>query len=275
MTSRTRARRLLQAARHVTTAVRKVIWVLPRLDEAGKRSEIVHWSARALDIFNLTPADYAPRGGAARRPCLYVANHVSWVDVLAVWASFDTRFVAKTEVAQWPVFGFLARRLDVIFIDRSRRSDTRDAVKIIADALRNGRSVCVFPEGTSTEGNELRPFHSSLFQAAIDAGVHVQPIAIRYLRPDHTRAPEAAFVGDATLLRSMWQLAGAAALKVDIAVLEPIATERNSRRDLAQAAEAQIRSHLSVPAESEPPARDRAMADVVGAVFGAEALSGR
>jgi 1-acyl-sn-glycerol-3-phosphate acyltransferase len=243
--------RLIRAGRHTATAVRKVVWLLPYLQQQERRAEIAQWSQGALDIFALArtcPEPKTPTQG----PCLYIANHVSWVDVLAVWASLDTQFVAKTEVGAWPVFGFLARRLGVIFIDRSKRSEARDAVKIIARALQEGRSVCVFPEGTSTDGTGLRPFHPALFQAAIEAKVPVQPLAIRYLRPDHTRAQEAAFVGEATLIQSMWQLAGASALTVEITRLPSIDSQIHDRRALARLAERQISGHLSLAVSEAP-----------------------
>jgi 1-acyl-sn-glycerol-3-phosphate acyltransferase len=156
-------------------------------------------------------------------------------------------FVAKTEVGHWPVIGGLARRLGVIFVDRSRRSDALVAGKTVAAALAAGRSVCIFPEGTSTEGRELQPFHSALFQAAIITGASVQPIAIRYFRTSGSRATEAAFTGDMSLVQSMWQLSGADTIDIDIGFLPLISPHGHNRRTLARQAHEFIGCRLRDP----------------------------
>jgi 1-acyl-sn-glycerol-3-phosphate acyltransferase len=113
------------------------------------------------------------------RPTLLVANHVPWLDVYALAALWPARFVAKAETRAWPVAGTIARRFDTVFL---RRGSVRDAGRVrrqVAAALARGESVVVFPEGTTTDGTRLGRFHAAMFQAAIDAGAVVQPVALR------------------------------------------------------------------------------------------------
>ena len=109
---------------------------------------------------------------------LVVGNHVSWLDIYTVNAWRPTPFVSKAEVRQWPVVGWLAEKLDTVFLQREKRTEAMRVMHEMAERLRNG--MCVFPEGTTTDGQELLPFHANLFQAAVSAGCAVQPICLMY-----------------------------------------------------------------------------------------------
>jgi 1-acyl-sn-glycerol-3-phosphate acyltransferase len=127
---------------------------------------------------------------------LYVSNHISWIDILALQASAPVVFVSKSEVKSWPVVGWLVAMAGTCFIDRTRRSTLRTVHAALTAHLKSGQSVCVFPEGTTTDGTQVLPFHSGLLQAAIDANAVVQPMRLDY---SHQTA---AYVGEATLLSS-------------------------------------------------------------------------
>jgi len=120
--------------------------------------------------------------------------------------------------------------------------------RAISNILANGRSVCIFPEGTTTEGRELQRFQTALFQPAIDVGAAVQPLVIRYFRADGTRAAEAAFTGEMSLLQSMWHLAGADPITIDLSFLLPINPSGQDRRTLARRAQELIGQRLRDPA---------------------------
>ncbi len=238
---------MLRAAALVASAFVRVVALFPRCAPPEKRRQISAWSAKVLALFGLRLVTTGYTQHPEPSPRLMVANHVSWLDIVAIWAVTDTVFVAKMEVGRWPVIGGLARRLGMIFVDRSKRSDALVAVKAVAEALSAGRSVCIFPEGTSTEGRELQPFHGALFEAAIMTGAPVQPIAIRYFRTTGNRATEAAFTGDMTLAQSIWKLASAEPIDIDLCFLTPSNAHGHDRRTLARQAQALIGWRLRDP----------------------------
>ena len=247
---------LVRAAAHVSSAVVRVLFLFPWCDDKERRRQIANWSAEALAIFGLRISAAVPPvqpPGAQ----LLVSNHVSWLDVFAIWSQCDTTFVAKSEVGHWPVLGPLARRLGVIFIDRKKRRDSATVGREIAALLVRGRSVCIFPEGTSTEGGELQPFHAALFQPCVDVGAPVRPIAIRYFRRDGTRAVEAAFTDEMTLVQSMWQLAGADPIIIEIEHLPPIGAAGNDRRGLARRTHQAVANGLRRPVAGWTAGNDR------------------
>ncbi|GIJ78216.1 1-acyl-sn-glycerol-3-phosphate acyltransferases [Micromonospora phaseoli] len=198
------------------------------------------------------------RGRLPRRRALLVANHVSWWDILAVLAISPARLVAKREVGRWPLVGLLARAAGTVFVDRSRPRELPATVDRVAAALGAGRSVAVFPEGTTWCGADAgcRPssgFRPAMFQAAIDAGAPVVPLRIGYrcaVTGEMTTAT--AFVGDETLLRSVRRLLAVRELTVSVEIGAPLHPGRSAdRRALARVAESAV--HL-VPSSAVPSA---------------------
>ncbi len=109
---------------------------------------------------------------------LLVANHIGWLDIIAVLAQIECTFVAKREVRTWPVVGWFARQLGVVFVDRTRRRDLLESIPALTQTLAAGRRVLLFPEGTTGDGQQLLPFKSALVEAAVRARVPVVPIAV-------------------------------------------------------------------------------------------------
>lgn len=175
------------------------------------------------------------RGPAPRPGSLMVANHVSWLDIVALLAVAPVRLVAKHDVRRWPGIGATAGRSGAIFIDRTRPTALPRTVGEVAAALRAGRSVAVFPEGTTYCGAESGPFRPALFQAAIDAGAPVAPISISY------DSAEAAFLGADTLWESVRRVARARRLTVTLVAAPALRPESGAgRRALARAAQASL-----------------------------------
>jgi 1-acyl-sn-glycerol-3-phosphate acyltransferase len=173
------------------------------------------------------------RGPAPRPGSLLVANHVSWLDVVALLAVTPVRLVAKHDVRAWPAVGALAALTGSIFVDRSRPKTLPATVAEVSAALRAGRSVAVFPEGTTFCGTERGRFRPAVFQAAVDAGAPVVPISIRY------GSPAAAFVGDDTLWSSVRRVAALRGLTVTLVGSPALRPEPGAdRRSLARAAQA-------------------------------------
>jgi 1-acyl-sn-glycerol-3-phosphate acyltransferase len=150
---------------------------------------------------------------------LVVANHVSWLDVLALNRVTPVRMLAKAEVRDWPLVGPMAARAGSVFLDRDRLRALPGAVATVAAALREGACIGVFPEGTTRCGRDLGRFRPAAFQAALDAGAPVVPVALSYADADGAPDAAAAFVGDDTLLASLIRVAAARRTVLTVRVL--------------------------------------------------------
>ncbi len=183
---------------------------------------------------------------------LLLSNHISWIDVFAILATLPSRFVAKSEIRRWPLLGWLVTLVGTLYIERGRRHAVAAINHRVRDLLKVGEAIAVFPEGTTTDGAELLPFHSNLIAPALEVGCDVWPVALRYTeRGAPSSAP--AFIGDMGLVTSLWNILLARDLAVEVALLAPVATtaDRN-RHHLAHAAQHAIASHLGV---AMPPQR--------------------
>jgi len=143
-------------------------------------------------------------------PVLLVSNHISWLDILVIHAGGHCRFVAKSDLRRWPVIGTLAAGSGTLFIERESRRDALRVVHRMADSLRGHEVLAVFPEGTTSDGRALLPFHANLLQAAISADAPVQPIGLSFI-DTLARQPSLTpcYIGDDTLAASVWRtLAG-------------------------------------------------------------------
>lgn len=212
----------------------------PVLSPASRERLVRGWSRAVLLAFEVRlgvigATRFAPPG----RGTLVVANHTSWLDIVALNAIQPSRLVAKRELSDWFVIGRLATATGVLYIDRQRTSTLPRTVAAIAAALRAGESVAVFPEGTTRCGGELGPFRRATFQAALDADVIVQPVLLRFrLGHDGSPTTAAAFVGERTLWASLCRVAALRGLIVEADVLpELVAAAHPDRRALAKAAE--------------------------------------
>ncbi|WP_320774552.1 lysophospholipid acyltransferase family protein [Streptomyces sp. CRN 30] len=174
-----------------------------------------------------------PAGGV-----LLVAHHVSWLDVPLLAAVRPARTVAKAEIRRWPVAGRLAALGGTLFIERDRLRALPETVAHLTAVLRSGASVAVFPEGSTWCGQARGPFRRAVFQAALDADVPVQPVRIRYLADGRTVSTAPAFVGEDTLLASVWRVVSARGLVAEARVRPALrAGTCPDRRALARAAE--------------------------------------
>jgi 1-acyl-sn-glycerol-3-phosphate acyltransferase len=174
--------------------------------------------------------DLVWRGPVPRPGSLLAANHVSWLDIVALLAIEPVRLVAKHDVRGWPVIGTLARLSGSVFLDRTRPRLLPGSVGEVTAALKAGHSVAVFPEGTTYCGAARGRFRPAMFQAAVDAQAPVVPISIRY------DSPGAAFVGDDTLWNSVRRVAALRSLTVTLTAAPALRpTSASDRRALARA----------------------------------------
>jgi len=151
-------------------------------------------------------------------PVLWVANHVSWIDIFCLNHVRSTAFVAKREIRAWPVIGWLVAGAGTIFIERGNRQALRHVSEAMQQRLHCGEAVGLFPEGTTSAGFDVMPFHASLFEAAIRVRADIQPVALRFYHRNK-RSDIAAFTGDQTLVANMWRLLGTTGVRVDLVFL--------------------------------------------------------
>ena len=243
--------RLSRTLVHLGVAVWKLSFHAPLWSARTHRRQVARWARKVFAIsgMDLRTTGVAPEPG---RPVLYVANHVSWLDIYALLAVSDMRFVAKSEVRDWPVVGTLAQRLGTLFIDRQRRAASRTTNAAIAALLARGDAVCVFPEGTTTDGRRVEPFRASLLEPAVLGAVTVQPVAIRYTTASGELSEAALFIDDMSLPESLWRPMGEHGLRPEVHFLLPIDAQGCDRRQLAARAEESIAAQLGVPVRSQP-----------------------
>jgi 1-acyl-sn-glycerol-3-phosphate acyltransferase len=236
--------RLTRATLHAAHGAAIVAWRFPRIDEAGRQAHIRWWSAKLLRVLGLRASVH---GEPAREAVLVVANHVSWLDIAAIHAvAPHVRFVSKADVLGWPMIGKMVRGAGTLFIERDRKRDALRVVHQVAEALARGETVAVFPEGTTTDGHALLPFHANLLQAALAARVPVQPLALRYSDAHHAVSPAATF--PTTLAASLWSIACAEGLHVRLRWLQVHEPAGQERRALAAALRERIAAALAAHA---------------------------
>lgn len=232
------ATRLVRVLAHLLLGLCQCALLFPWLAHERRMARIRHWSLQLLRIFRVS-VELAPASAGAVQG-LWVANHVSWIDIFVINALFPSRFVAKSEVRRWPLVGALCAWAGTIFIERANPRDLRRTMATMAAALGNGERVVVFPEGTSAAQGGLLPFRANLFEAAIEAGVAVQPVSLRYLDAEGSYHGAVEYIGATSLIESMVAMLSGKPIHACLAVLPALGIEGTTRRTLA------LRAHRSV-----------------------------
>jgi len=215
--------------------------------QATASAHFVKWNRGICNIFHATISSH---GSMQPEATLYVMNHISWFDIPILACQQPLHFLSKAEVRNWPLIGWLADRAGTLFIQRGRHGAAQKSLKEITDCLRSGGSVVIFPEGTTTDGKSVKKFHGRLLQAAIDAQVKIQPIALRYPHKQGVN-PNVPYIGDMSFMDSLLGLTRANPLDVELHFLPPIdihldlTTETNNKQ-LAELSRAAIAQQLGV-----------------------------
>ena len=217
---------------HLLAGYCTIVFVFPRLTPAAREARVQTWAQGLLRVLGLT---LQVRGEPVTRgPALIVANHISWLDIMALHAGRHCRFVAKSDVHHWPLIGRLATGAGTLYIERESRRDALRVVHHMADSLRAGQVLAVFPEGTTSDGVSLLPFHANLLQAAIVADAPVQPVALGYI--DSTtgqRSLAPCYIGDDTLVGSVWRMVMSTPITVTLNYGAPQSSDGRDRRTWA------------------------------------------
>lgn len=237
--------RLLRTLWHVLAGWLTIRLLFPRWPQQRRDATVQVWARKMLGILGIPLRVHGqpPLHG----PLLLVANHLSWLDILVMHAARHCRFVAKSDVRHWPLVGTLATGGGTLYIEREKRRDAMRVVHHMAESLRAGEIVAVFPEGTTGDGRVLLPFHANLIQAAISAHAPVQPVALRFI-DEATGADSDAplYLGDDTLVGSLWRTLGGDPFVAHVRYGQPQTADGRDRRawagDLHDAVDA-LRHH--------------------------------
>lgn len=214
-----------------------------------KAKLIQWWCSKLLAAFNIQVevVGSPPTSTTFSSNTMLVANHISWSDIHALNSLVPLRFIAKSEIKNWPIFGYLVSKANTLFIDRSKRQDAKRTIDIAYTSLQNGDNLCFFPEGTTTDGTEIKPFKSSLIQAAILAKSTIWPVAIHYPKPDGSINTKIAYAGETTLVESMHSMLLQKEPVIVLHFLTPISPSEYAdmdRRSLTLHIESLIRKQL-------------------------------
>lgn len=221
---------------HLALGAAAAAWSRRGLDERFMRG----WCRVACGILGLRVVRI---GTPAAGPALYAANHVSWLETLALGSVTPLGFVAKEEVGRWPLIGPLAAAAGTLFL---RRGSARAAARVVyaaVERLAEGRSVAVFPEGTSTTGETVLAFKASLFEAPARLGCDVQPVSVSYPRTPG-RAAVAPFVGDDEFVPHLLRVLGEPGIVVELTYAPAFSGHGRTREALARAAREAILAGL-------------------------------
>jgi 1-acyl-sn-glycerol-3-phosphate acyltransferase len=243
-----RAYRLTRLSLHLLYGCAVAGGLFPFMSGQRQLRIIKRWSRQMLAILGVrVHVQGRPPGG--HHPTVIVSNHVSWLDIWVIHAVSPVRFVAKSDVRQWPLIGWLVARSGTIFIERRKRSDTARTNRRIVDTLARGERVGIFPEGTTTDGTHLSSFHASLFQPALGAGARVVTAGIRYPLRDGSVNLDASYEGERTLIESLRLILRHRSLRAELIFAGEMETSGKTRREVARECEALIARalHLRAP----------------------------
>jgi 1-acyl-sn-glycerol-3-phosphate acyltransferase len=221
--------KFLRGLWHVFMGMWTIYARFPQLSPEQREARVQAWALQFLALWGIHLKVLGQP--VVNGPALIVANHISWLDILVMHAARHCRFVSKSDIREWPLVGMLATGAGTLYIERTSRKDALRMVKDMAEAMKNGDVVAVFPEGTTSDGRELLPFHANLIQAAIAAEAPVQPVSLKFVDAA-TDQPSFApcYIGDDTLIGSMWRTLSAPAIIAVVHFGEPQVANGRDRR---------------------------------------------
>src|SRR5450830_390717 len=231
---------------HVLSGLSICIFVFPFLDAEKQQQRVRTWSQQLLAICTIDVRFIdASRGEIADR-AMIVSNHVSWLDIFVINTLHPCHFVAKSDIRQWPLIGFLCEKAGTIFLARGKQREVRRIYEGLVHQIADGKRIAFFPEGTTAAQGKLLPFHANLFEAAIEAKVPVQPFVVRYVDGQGKFHPVSDFIGEMTFAQSMAIILTAPSMTAELTRLPAISTEGAPRRELAQLARVAVQQTLGI-----------------------------
>jgi 1-acyl-sn-glycerol-3-phosphate acyltransferase len=245
--------RLLLVGLHLLSGVLQVKLLFRFADESRRQGLRRAWSRQLLTLLGIRveTGDGNPAGAEGG---LLVGNHISFIDIFVINALLPSAFVAKSEVGEWPLIGSLSRNNGTVFIERGSRKAAHRTHRHMLEALGAGRRLAIFPEGTTSAGDTLLPFHAALFQSAIDAAVPVHALALSYHRADGSRSAAPAYIDDISIVECLMSVLQAGGLVARVTLAASFAPPLPDRRHLAHRAHQAVAATLArgqVPASGD------------------------
>ncbi len=235
--------KLTRCSLHLLHGMWTIITRFKSATHEQRSQHVADWSKRFLELLGVAvKANGTP---LQKGPLMVVINHVSWLDILVMLAAQPVCFVSKSEVRHWPIIGWLATNVGTLYIERTKARDALRVVHQIAENLKAGHLIGIFPEGTTSDGRSLLPFHGNLLQAAIASNSPVQPVALRFLEANGSLSMSPTYINDDTLLSSVWRMLRADPVTAQLDFLPSMPTDGLDRRALASQLQELIASRLN------------------------------
>jgi len=235
--------KLARCSLHLLHGMWTILTKFSKATHERRSQHVADWSKRFLELLGV--AVRVQGQPLQKGPLMVVINHVSWLDILVMLAAQPVCFVSKSEVRHWPVIGWLATNVGTLYIERASRRDAMRVVHQVAESLTAGHLIGIFPEGTTSDGKSVLPFHANLLQAAISAGSPLQPVALRYLEQNGQLSMSPVYIDDDTLLSSVWRMLRADPVTASLDFLQPVSHHELDRRALAAQLQKMISARLS------------------------------
>lgn len=246
--------RLARVGLHLLWGAVTVRVAYPWIDTRFRRALKRRWSRQLLETLGIElkvgargtawPGHPGDMGTAMLARGMVVCNHISWLDIFVINALIPAAFVSKDDVKRWPLIGWLCAHTETIFLARGSRAAAQRTRGTMIDYLQSDVHVAVFPEGTTTGGDRVLPFHAALFQSAIDAETPVIPLALRYVDRHGNPSRVPAYDADISLWQCLLAIVRTGGLTADLRVLEAVVAQDMDRRELAAQCRATIARHL-------------------------------
>lgn len=234
--------RLILVGLHLLFGAAQVLLLFPFAGCRRRDRLNAIWSRQMLRLLGIRLETAVDESGI--RGGLLVCNHISFVDIFVINALMPSRFVAKQDIERWPLIGWLCRHGETIFIERGSRQAAQRTRERMQQALAQGKRVVVFPEGTTTAGDQVLPFHAALLQSAIDANAELHVMAISYHGGDGSRSAAPAYHGDVSMLACLRSMLAAGGIRARIDLAATSLPPHADRRHLAHRAHQAVTAHL-------------------------------
>jgi 1-acyl-sn-glycerol-3-phosphate acyltransferase len=238
------AYKLFHMILHLFVGLATCAFIFPLIDAAGRERRIKRWSAQLVKLCGVKVRVDNKVAEAPARTALIVANHISWLDIFVINSLQPCRFVAKSDIRDWPLIGWLCEKTGTIFIARGRQRDVRRIYEGLVTSIRAGERIAFFPEGTTASQGSVLPFHANLFEAAIEANAPIQPYALRYIDAAGKFHAAADFTGEMTFAQSVLAVLKSDGINAEVMILPAIDSGDGHRRELAAEARRSIGAAL-------------------------------
>jgi 1-acyl-sn-glycerol-3-phosphate acyltransferase len=233
--------RLCRVLAHALRGWNTVVFRFPAMGQPQREASVQAWAQRMLEELGvgLEVRGITPTAG----PMMLVANHISWLDIVVLHAAHHCRFVSKSDVAHWPLIGRLAPAAGTMYIERESRRDALRVVHHMTEGLLEGDILAIFPEGTTSDGISMLPFHANLIQAAVSAHAPVQPVALRFTdAATGANSLTPCYIGDDSLVGSLWRTVSGPRITAVVSYGEPEYCKGRDRRAWARDLRASVQA---------------------------------